>query len=153
MEEELERNIAARNHLIDTLERVVSTAYMEKIAAEVEAILNPPPTYETVEEIVGWVNVYQKPEGSGYYISSTHPNKESADASSKCHGFSRRISCQPIKVTVQRPKPQPVERSATFHVRWEKVGGYTVPMQTTADLTKKITSLDGKTGTLVFTED
>ena len=76
----------------------------------IEAILNPPPEIEEVEETVGWGNIYRLPSGRLYVGSSA--DKETCDSYERDNG-NPKVGCQEIKVKVQRPKPPKVERSAT----------------------------------------
>jgi hypothetical protein len=75
--------------------------------ARINAILNPAPIMEDVEEIVGWVNVYQLKDGSIFPRNEVFMRE--ADANREA--VQNRISCQPIKVTVQREVKAPVERT------------------------------------------
>jgi hypothetical protein len=76
---------------------------------KIESILNPI-EYETVEEIVGWVNVYPNDDGT-FFISSGFSTEEAAKVWHKDRSV---VSCQPIKVTVRREVKAPVERSVRF---------------------------------------
>jgi hypothetical protein len=82
--------------------------------SDIKEMLNPAPEMIDVEEIVGWVNVYQTKEGE-IYVEVPLRTKEVADAKADSAG-SPRISCQPIKVTVKREKKQPVERSVRLTI-------------------------------------
>jgi hypothetical protein len=154
--EELEKALEESLHYFGLLRHAADSQNSAGLADAgillIEKTLRPPVEYIEVEEIVGWVNVYQKPEGSGYYISSTHPNQESADASSAGHGLNRRISCQPIKVTVSREKKQPVERSVSHKATVGRDGRIGIDI---FELMQPVKHKDpdprGKTGTLTFT--
>lgn len=75
----------------------------------VQDTLRPPPVYEDVTEVVGWVNVYQR--GKHVVAPEVFPTEE--DANLPYNVGEGRISCQPIQVTVSREKKQPVERSVS----------------------------------------
>jgi hypothetical protein len=96
-----------------------STCYpsgeFRQLMDEVDAILNPPPIMEPVEEIVGWVNVYQWKDGGRLFTSCVHGDEGTATRHNAPSG-SERISCQPIKVTVQREKKAPVEFAGTYQI-------------------------------------
>jgi hypothetical protein len=81
----------------------------------INAVLNPPPVYEPVEEIVGWVNVYQWKDSGRLFTSCVHGDEETATLQNAPSGCER-ISCQPIKVTVQREKKAPVEFAGTYQI-------------------------------------
>jgi hypothetical protein len=80
----------------------------EYVLTVVTDVLNPPPIMEEVEEIVGWVNVYRYHDGRYEVGETLYPKEDDANGGSGPF----RISCQPIKVSVQREKKRPVERSA-----------------------------------------
>lgn len=105
MKTELERYKEAYEMAMRELE--TSHIAYDSVAADCQAILNPPPEYEEVEESIGWVNIYP-----GRVVTNAHESKEKADNATRFNSL-KRIACQEIKVKVQRPKPQMVEHSVT----------------------------------------
>jgi hypothetical protein len=133
--------IMGNSKMLDGERLAITKEYSEKVAAA----LNPPPVYESVEEIVGWVNVYRYQDGRYEVGETLYP--EEGDANENAGPF--RISCQPIKVTVSREKKQPVERSVSAEVALvgDKMDEIIIPLH---DFPQWEQTLD-KTGTLTFT--
>jgi hypothetical protein len=141
---------AALDLAIEWLEDISKSYPTAKHAAdralkEVQALLNPI-EYETVEEIVGWVNVYQRKDGS-LFPGGVLPEDE-ANAL-EVYGDCPKFSCQPIKVIVQREVKAPVERSVSALVTLvgDKVDEIIIPLEAFPQWEE---TLD-KTGTLTFT--
>jgi hypothetical protein len=165
--EQLEKAVALFDHTIDSIlehakygSSLPSNATLmaqshrlmvedtESAACELRHILAPPvPAYEEVEEIVGWVNVYQREDGS-IYPCGIHVDEPTANL----HAGDRRISCQPIKVTVQREKKRPVERSVTIsEVIWKQLSGTNVYFPSHGTRAVDWSQFLNKKGSLTFT--
>jgi hypothetical protein len=105
----------------------------------INAVLNPPPVYEPVEEIVGWVNVYQWKDSGRLFTSCVHGDEETATLQNAPSGCER-ISCQPIKVTAQREKKRPVERSVAGSVGARSGYSFNITLHGDAPLTPALGS-------------
>jgi hypothetical protein len=131
MKSELEKLKAAVEVLTNGLATIQSSGHSNAMPIETakaaldraNAILNPI-EYETVEEIVGWVNVYQlKSDLSRIEAGETiFHTQEQCDAAAEEETIWNRISCHPIKVSVQREKKRPVERSVTVEAMIDHTG-------------------------------
>jgi hypothetical protein len=149
MKTELERYKAALDLALGSVDSFAGANAGIGVRDEVARILSPPPVYETVEEIVGWVNVYQWKDSGRLFTSCVHGGEETAMCQGAPSGCER-ISCQPIKVMVKRPKPQPVERSVSGAVVWQRLHGHMVPVNA-GPSPFDFSGINEKRGTLTFT--
>lgn len=123
MKSELKRTQDALNLAIQELRRKgrhtsIQTCEQasEQALEEIEAVLNPPPKMEEVEETVGWVNIY--PE-SVYIQSILQPSKKCADDQASPH----RIDCVEVRRKVMRPKLAPKTHRVEVEIEWVSNGG------------------------------
>jgi hypothetical protein len=136
--ERLERALEFAKTGLHALSRLGGTTSDGNVMARkqlegIDAILNPPPVYEDVEESAGWANIYPKETRQNCIVG--YATKEEAD---KYADHETRIDCQEIKVKVRREKVAPVERSVQISID-------------AFDLNQP-PEIRGKSGTFIFTD-
>lgn len=114
---------------------------------KVDAILNPPPVFEEVSEVVGWVNVYPDK-----YPATERVKFHVTEQDANDNAISDRISCQPITVTVRKEVKAPVERSVTIcDVIWKQLVGTTIYFPSHGTRAVDWSQFLDKKGSLTFT--